>query len=177
METQTIVNLLYFTIPTVITGLLAYFLLQQFFKNEKSRREDDNYNAKNLETTKESLPIRLQAFERLSLYMERTSPNNLLLRVSPISNDATAYENLLIQNIEQEFEHNLAQQIYVSDECWTVINTSKNSVIQMIRKANMNDKANSAEKLREVILTDLMDKPSPTLVALSYMRNEVSKLW
>ena len=113
----------------------------------------------------------------MSLYMERISPNNLLLRVSPISSDATAYENLLIQNIEQEFEHNLAQQIYVSDDCWTVINTSKNSVIQMIRKANLSDKVNSAEKLREVILTELMEKPSPTLVALSYMRNEVSKLW
>ena len=172
-----IFQLLYFTIPTIITGLLAYFLLQQFFKNEKSRREDEQLNLKHLETTKESLAIRLQAFERMSLYMERISPNNLLLRVSPISSDATAYENLLIQNIEQEFEHNLAQQIYVSDDCWTVINTSKNSVIQMIRKANLSDKVNSAEKLREVILTELMEKPSPTLVALSYMRNEVSKLW
>ncbi len=172
-----ILQLLYFTIPTIITGLLAYFLLQQFFKNEKSRREEERFNLKHLETTKESLAIRLQAFERMSLYMERISPNNLLLRVSPISSDATAYENLLIQNIEQEFEHNLAQQIYVSDDCWTVINTSKNSVIQMIRKANLSDKVNSAEKLREVILTELMEKPSPTLVALSYMRNEVSKLW
>jgi hypothetical protein len=172
-----ILQLIYFTIPTIITGLLAYFLLQQFFKNEKSRREEEQLNLKHLETTKESLAIRLQAFERMSLYTERISPNNLLLRVSPISSDATAYENLLIQNIEQEFEHNLAQQIYVSDDCWTVINTSKNSVIQMIRKANLSDKVNSAEKLREVILTELMEKPSPTLVALSYMRNEVSKLW
>lgn len=177
METQTLANLLYFTIPTLITGLLAYLLLQQFFKNEKSRREDDNQSLKNIETTKESLPIRLQAFERMSLYLERISPNNLLLRVAPISGDATAYENLLIQNIEQEFEHNLAQQIYVSDDCWSVINTSKNGVIKIIRKANMSDKITTADQLREAILTDMVEKPSPTLIALSYMRNEVSKLW
>jgi hypothetical protein len=177
MDTQTIANLLYFTIPTVITGLLAYFLLQQFFKNEESRRENDNFNLKNIETTKESLPIRLQAYERMSLYLERISPNNLLLRVSPITEDSNGYENLLIQNVEQEFEHNLAQQIYVSDECWSVINTSKNGVIKIIRKANINEKITTADKLREAILTDMVEKPSPTLIALSYMRNEVSKLW
>lgn len=177
MELQQILNLLYFTIPTIITGLLAYFLLQQFFKNEQNRREQDHNNLKSAETSKESLPLRLQAYERLSLYLERISPNNLLLRVAPISSDATAYENLLIQNIEQEFEHNLAQQIYITEDCWTVINTSKNTTIQLIRKANMNDKITDAGKLREAILTDMVEKPAPTLVALSYIRNEVSKIW
>tara|TARA_R110002012_G_scaffold167716_3_gene331156 strand:+ start:1545 stop:2075 length:531 start_codon:yes stop_codon:yes gene_type:complete len=173
----TVLNLLYFSIPALITGALAYFLLQQFFKNEESRRENDNYNLKNIETTKESLPIRLQAYERMSLYLERISPNNLLLRVSPITDDSKGYENLLIQNIEQEFEHNLAQQIYLTDDCWNVINTSKNGVIKIIRKSNLDEKIKTADKLREAILKDMVEKPSPTLIALSYIRNEVSKLW
>jgi hypothetical protein len=172
-----LINLLYFTIPALITGALAYFLLQEFFKNEKSRREQDTLNLKHIETTKESLPIRLQAYERMSLYLERISPNNLLLRVSPITDDSKGYENLLIQNIEQEFEHNLAQQIYVTDDCWSVINTSKNGVIKIIRKANLDNKITTADKLREAILTNMVEKPSPTLIALSYIRNEVSKLW
>ena len=174
---STLLNLLYFTVPALITGVLAYVLLQQFFKNEKSRREHDNLSLKHLETTKESLPVRLQAYERMSLYLERISPNNLLLRVSPITEDSKGYENLLIQNIEQEFEHNLAQQIYLTDDCWSVINTSKNGVIKIIRKANINDKITTADQLREAVLTEMVEKPSPTLVALSYVRNEVSKLW
>ncbi len=177
MDTQILANLLYFTIPTVITGLLAYFLLQQFFKNEKSRREDDNFSLKNIETTKESLPIRLQAYERLSLFLERIAPNNLLLRVSPISDNSKDYENMLIQNIEQEFEHNVAQQIYVTDECWSVIMTCKNSIIQSIRKANLDDKISDSNQLREAILKGLLEKQSPTLTAISFVRNEVSKLW
>jgi hypothetical protein len=174
---SSLLNLLYFSIPALITGALAYFLLQQFFKNEKSRRDQDLFSLKNIETTKESLPIRLQAYERMSLYLERVSPNNLLLRVSPITEDSDGYENLLIQNIEQEFEHNLAQQIYLTDECWSVINTAKNGVIKIIRKSNRNDKITTADKLREAILTEMVEKPSPTLIALSYIRNEVSKLW
>lgn len=177
METQTLVNLLYFTIPTLVTGLLAYFLLKQFFKNEDSRRDQDTFSLRNIETSKESLPIRLQAYERLSLFLERISPNNLLLRVSPISEDAVAYENLLIQNIEQEFEHNIAQQIYVTDDCWSIINTSKNTVIQLIRKTNLDEKITTADKLREAVLKGMIKKQSPTLVALTYIRNEVSKLW
>ena len=87
------------------------------------------------------------------------------------------YENYLIAQIEQEFEHNLTQQIYISNECWTMILTAKNATIQMIRVANRSEKVNNADKLREVILNEMMDKQSPSVVALEYIKNEVGMLW
>jgi hypothetical protein len=65
----------------------------------------------------------------------------------------------------------------MSDECWTIIVTAKNATIQMIRTANLSERVNNANKLREVILNDLMDKQSPSNAALAYIKNEVSLMF
>jgi hypothetical protein len=129
------------------------------------------------EIQKEAFPLRLQAYERMALFLERIAPSKLLTRVNPTSSIKEDYESLLIASVEQEFEHNLAQQIYVSDECWNIINAAKNATIQLIRKANMLEKTNTANELRENILTELMDKQSPSKAALSYVKKEVSEMW
>jgi hypothetical protein len=173
MDTTKIIELLSYTLPAIVTGLVAYYFFDLHTKNEEGRRR----YLLNKEAQKNSLPLRLQAYERMSLYMERINPTKLLIRIAPISNDKNDYENLIISQIEQEFEHNLTQQIYMSDECWTIIVTAKNATIQMIRKANMSDRVDNADKLREVVLSDLMEKQSPSNAALAYIKNEVGQLW
>ncbi len=173
METTKLIELLSYTLPAIITGVVAYYFFNLHTKNEEGRRR----YLLNKDTQKDALPLRLQAFERMTLFLERINPGKLLIRLSPNSEDKNDYENLLISSIEQEFEHNLTQQIYMSDECWTVIVTAKNATIQMIRRTNMSDRVDSANKLREVIMNDLMDKQSPSAVALSYIKNEVKYLF
>lgn len=170
---QQLINLLMYTLPALITGTIAYLFFKEHVSNENNRRSF----LINKDLQKESFPLRLQAYERMALFSERINPSKLLIRVKPLSSNKDDYEALLIANIEQEFEHNLSQQIYVSNECWSIITTTKNTTIQLIRTANMNEKTDTAEKLQEVILTALMDKETPSSVALSYIRNEVSKLW
>jgi len=101
---------------------------------------------------------------------------NLVLRVPPKSADKSAYENLLIKSIENEFEHNLSQQIYLTDELWNVIKAAKSATIQMIRKAGMSE-TDSADKLREDVLTETMDKQNPSATALSFVKKEIAELW
>jgi hypothetical protein len=173
MESLPIIELLSYTLPAVVTGVVAYYFFDLHTKNEEGRRR----YLLNKEAQKNALPLRLQAFERMTLYMERINPTKLLIRITPLSQDKNDYENLIIAQIEQEFEHNLTQQIYMSDECWTIIVTAKNATIQMIRKANMSDRVESADKLREVLLNDLMEKQSPSNAALAYIKNEVGQLW
>ncbi|MFV5689929.1 hypothetical protein ACM55M_15040 [Flavobacterium sp. ZT3R25] len=173
MESIPIIELLSYTLPAVVTGVVAYYFFDLHTKNEEGRRR----YLLNKEAQKNALPLRLQAFERMTLYMERINPTKLLIRIAPLSQDKNDYENLIIAQIEQEFEHNLTQQIYMSDECWTIIVTAKNTTIQMIRKANMSDRVDSADKLREVLLNDLMEKQSPSNAALAYIKNEVGQLW
>lgn len=170
---ETIINILMFSIPSVITGGIAYYFFKEHIESENNQRQFVIQK----ELQKETLPIRLQAYERMALLLERISPSKLLVRVHPTSSNKEDYENLLVATIEQEFEHNLSQQIYVSDRCWNVITAAKNTTIQLIRKANMHETTDSANKLREVILTDLMDKQPPSEAALSFIKDEVGAMW
>lgn len=172
MEDQ-LLNLLMYAVPSLIVGSVAFLFFREHIQNEDDRRKFIIHK----QLQKESLPQRLQAYERLSLFLERINPNRLILRVHPVSSNKNDYEMLLINNIEQEFDHNLAQQIYVSDNCWSVINASKSATIQLIRKISMSDKIDSAEKLREAIITEMMDKAAPSNAGLSYIKKEVSELW
>lgn len=173
MEVEKIIELLLYTIPALITGLIAYYFFREHTNNEEGRRR--YLIQKELQVN--SLPIRLQAYERMTLFLERITPSKLLLRVTPSSSNKESYESLLIATIEQEFEHNLSQQIYISDECWNIITAAKNTTIQLIRKANMLEKTDSADKLREVVLTEMMEKHAPSDTALSFIKKEVSELW
>ena len=172
MESIKWIELLSYTLPAIITGIVAYSFFYLHHKGLEDRRKHLMRKA----LQKESLPIRLQAYERMVLYLERINPAKLLIRVAPYSDDKNTYENQLIQQIEQEFEHNLTQQIYITEECWTVITTAKNTIIQSIRKSNMSDRVDSSHKLREVILSDLLDKQSPSYVAISYLKFEVIQM-
>jgi hypothetical protein len=167
-----IFDLLMYAVPAVITGGIAYFFFRDHMSNEDKRRRFLLHK----EAQKEALPIRLQAYERLALFLERVTPSKLLIRVTPTSSDKTDYERLLIMSIEQEFSHNLSQQIYMSDQCWSAIIVSKNKVIQLIQKANLSEKTDSADKLREVVLRELIEIQSPTDAALSFIKKEVSDL-
>ena len=171
MNATKIIELLAYTLPALITGVVAYYFFELHTKNEEGRRR----YLLNKEAQKNALPLRLQAFERMTLYLERINPTKLLIRITPISSNKNDYENYIISQIEQEFEHNLSQQIYMSNDCWTIIVTAKNATIQMIRKANMSERVDSADKLREVILSDLMDKQTPSNAALSFLKNEVNE--
>ncbi|MEC3907940.1 hypothetical protein VOI54_12995 [Tamlana sp. 2201CG12-4] len=173
MEISRIIDIFLFTIPSLITGFVAYYFFKEHTKNEDGRRrfllkKDMQVNA---------MPLRLQAYERMALFLERISPSKLLIRITPNTSDKNDYESLLIQNIEQEFEHNLSQQIYISDKCWSIVTTAKNATIQLIRKANMLEKTDTADKLREVVLTEMMERRSPSDAALSFIKEEVSELW
>jgi len=126
MDTTKIIELLSYTLPAVITGGVAYYFFNLHTKNEEGRRR---YLIQR-DASKNALPIRLQAYERMALFLERINPSNLLIRIAPNSSDKMDYQNLVVLHIENEFEHNLTQQIYLSDECWTIITTAKNATIQ-----------------------------------------------
>ena len=173
MNIDKILEILSYTIPSIVTGLVAlYFFKYQMINDEKRRNYLLRKEKQNL-----AMPIRLQAYERLALFLERISPEKLLIRIKPSGNNSVNYLNKLIQNVEQEYEHNLAQQIYVTDTCWNAIVTSKNAISQMIRTAAANTEVNTAEELREKILKDSIENESPTQVALSLLKNEVKKVF
>lgn len=109
--------------------------------------------------------------------MERIDPNKLLVRVKPFSDSIEDYENLLVKNIEQEFDHNLSQQIYMSPECWNIVHAAKNATLHIVRQGAMHEKGNNVDKMREWILQNLIEEVTPSQKALAYVKREVSELF
>ena len=127
MNGDSILQLFAYLLPAVVTGVVAFYFFRLHTKNEEGRRRFLLHK----DSQKETLPVRLQAYERMALFLERIAINNLVVRVGPKGQDKSNYENLLIKQIEQEFEHNLSQQIYMSDECWNIIKAAKSATIQI----------------------------------------------
>ena len=173
MDSTRIIELISYTLPTLIMAFVAYSFFDLYTKNEKEKRR---YLIQK-ESKPDTLSLRLQAYERMTLFLERINPSQLLVRIIPISDNKNDYQNFVIAQIEQEYEHNLAQQIYVSEECWSTITTAKNATIQIILLATKNEKISDANQLREIILNDLLAKQSPSSVALAFLKNEVGQLW
>ncbi len=167
-----IFQLFAYLLPAVVTGVIAFYFFRLHTKNEDGRRRFLLHK----DSQKNALPIRLQAYERMALFLERIAIPSLVVRVAPKTADKHSYEQLLIKSIEKEFEHNLSQQIYMSDECWNIIKAAKSATIQMIRKAGMSE-TDSADKLREDVLNQTMDKQSPSTTALSFIKREIGELW
>jgi hypothetical protein len=173
MEEINFLQIIFNILPAIVVALVAYFFFNSYFENEQKRR----IFKLRVENSKQSLPLRLQAIERMTLFLERIDPGSLLIRVKPYNDNKHDYENLLIQNIEQEFEHNLAQQVYVSTECWNAIRATKNSTIAIIRKTHMSENVSDPDKLRELILSELVDKSSPSQTGIAYLKKEASDIW
>ncbi|WP_310993797.1 hypothetical protein [Aequorivita marina] len=172
-EAAQILSYVAYLLPAIVVGLVAYYFFKGHTANEEGRRR---YLVQK-EAQKEILPVRLQAFERIVLFLERIDPNQLLIRIKPFSDSIEDYENLLVNTIEQEYEHNLTQQVYVSPECWNFVSAAKNATIRVIRQGAMHEKVGDVHKFREWLLQNFMEETTPSKKALIYVKKEVSELF
>ncbi|MCB9245754.1 MAG: hypothetical protein H6606_04935 [Flavobacteriales bacterium] len=146
-------RLLEFTIPALVVFLVTYITMRRFLEEE--------YKKKLLELKRESqqdlLPIRLQAYERLTLLMDRLKPDNLIMRLNEPDMNATVFKYVLEKNIRDEYAHNVAQQIYVSSQAWILVTAVKDEMLRIVSNAykDMKEDSTGAE-LGKVILQEVI---------------------
>lgn len=172
MNADKLLELMMYAVPSLIVGAVAYYMFQSHFKDQQNTRKWLLLREKQ----KHSLPLKLQAYERLALFLERINPSKLLIRVAPADESKEDYQNLLIRHIEQEYEHNLTQQIYITDDAWVMILNAKNAIIQTIRKVTLEPGVTNADQLREKLLSNLFEGESPSTVALMFLKTEVAQV-
>lgn len=124
-------DILLVLIPSAAVFLTSYFLIKSFLKSEENKRAIE-LKMKNREQV---LPLQLQAYERLSLFLERIAFENLIPRLNSKGFNSYEYQSLLIQTIRQEFEHNLSQQLYVSPQVWEWIKNAKEEMISVVNSS------------------------------------------
>ncbi len=119
-----------FILPAVLVMMLAVYMLNKVLHHDHTRRVFEYKKA----TTKQMVPLRAQAYERLTLFLERMQPSNLLIRVQAPSMKSMSLHRALIQTIRSEYDHNMSQQVYVSDEAWELINKAKDQLLTVINE-------------------------------------------
>lgn len=122
------------TIPSIVVLAAIYLMFKQYFAHQLQ-----TYMLQSKKTREQiTLPLKLQAYERLLLLCERIELPDLILRLKTPDASAAELHAALIVGIQQEFEHNLTQQLYVSDELWQIILMAKNRTMDLISKAAEN---------------------------------------
>lgn len=159
-----------YALPALVTGMVAFYFFSAFKKDTNNATEVDML----VEKKKHGLPIKLQAYERMLLFCERINPIKLLVRVKPIGDRSHEYLQLLIQTIEQEFEHNLVQQLYISETSWKAVLASKTAVIHKL--SVLANEQPDASLYREHVLRYYQQELPPTHTATSILKSEVAKL-
>lgn len=125
------------------------------------------------------LPIRLQAFERVVLFLERITPNNLLLRLNDSRYSAREFQQVLVHEVREEYNHNLSQQVYMSDESWSQVRAAMEEVIALINGAaeSLPEEARSLELSRAVLQKAIDNQKDPTGQALYRIKQEIRTIF
>lgn len=127
------------TIPSLLVFITVYYVLKQFLDNQYQLRLLDLRK----EQQSQTLPLKLQAYERLSLFCERISPESLVLRLRTPGMTPNQLRYALLMAVHKEYEHNLSQQVYVSEQLWEIIRISKNEIIGLISSIDGGDDLDS----------------------------------
>ena len=170
-----ILEILKYTIPALIVFLTTAIMIRGFFRNEEQRRSMHETDL-NREKT---LPIRMQAYERMALFLERISPESLIMRVNKPDMTAAQLQSELLSTIRSEYEHNVAQQVYISSETWELIKTAKNNIISLVNSAadQLKDDATSLTLSQKIFEQLIQLKSVPTTQALESLKKEMERLF
>ncbi len=170
-----LLDILIIVVPGLLIFLTAYLLIKKFLENQEKKQW---MNVK-MDLRKEALPYRLQAYERVILLLERINPNNLIPRVRESNMTAADLQVALIKDIRGEFEHNLSQQLYISEDAWLLVKSAKEEVIKLINLCYGRFKPDDdSMELGRAILNALMqNETSPTDQAIRFLKQEAQQLF
>jgi hypothetical protein len=162
------------TLPALIVAALAWYMLKSFFEKEAIARQME-WKSK---TTKETLALKLQAYERLVLLCERCDFMPLMLRMQTAEMDADQMHAAMMIGITQEFDHNVTQQIYVSDTLWRLVSSARAETLEILSRAR---KSAGGQASREQYLDEIFHLigqigDSPFQRALTGIRMEANAL-
>ena len=122
------VEVLKYCLPSLIVLAATWIVMYKLFKNEQQKREWELRKA----AQKEISPIRLRAYERLALMLERTQPEHMLMDLDVSQMTVLQLQQRLLQTIRLEFDHNMSQQIYVSEQIWEKIMSARAQMLSFV---------------------------------------------
>lgn len=169
-------ELLKIILPASIVFGATYLLIKSFLDNDQKRRE--------MEAKKVShstiLPLRLQAYERVIIYLERINPNTMVVRVNKQGFSSQQLHMELIKAIKSEYEHNLSQQIYMSYGAWELVKNAKEEILKLVNISATkvaHDAPGNDLAMMILNITSGLGKKLPSDVAIDAIKREVNQVF
>jgi len=171
---ETMLEILKYTLPAIIVLLATFIIIRAFMENETKRRSSEIVQS----GLKTMIPVRMQAYERLVLFLERTLPENLVLRSNRPGMKGFELKAEMIKNIREEFEHNMSQQLYVSEKAWALIGEAREEMIHLINTSGrgLDDKAGSREAAAAIMGEFLQRDNIKVKEAIRFLKKEFDDL-
>lgn len=168
-------EILKYTLPAIIVLIASWLTIKQLLKNDQEKRRYEII----LKNQEMITPVRLQAYERLTLLLERITPEALIMRLNTPEMKSKQLHSELLNTIRAEFDHNVSQQIYITHQTWEVIKNSRTNVIKLINStaSRINPDA-PAYELSKAILEDWVQlERSPINIAHDMLKKEIKLLY
>lgn len=171
---ETAKELLLVTIPALMVLITAWLVLKKSIENDRDRRRQEII----LQNARTITPIRLQAYERLTLLLERITIESLIMRIYKQGMDSRQLHTSLLNTIRSEYDHNLSQQVYITPQAWEVIKTAKTNTIKFLNTSieKIPPTASGAD-LSKYLLESVMElEKEPAQVAIEFLKKEAGSM-
>lgn len=170
-----ILEILKYVLPSAVVLAATYLINKQFLERE---REKDRLQLIT-ENSKTVTPIRLAAYERLTLFLERINPQNLVVRVTQPGMNALELQRDLLTTIRAEYEHNLSQQIYVSANAWKAVTDIKELITQIVNQAaqTVEIDAKASELGKKIVEIYSNQENEPVTAAVEVLKSEITLIF
>ncbi len=168
-------EILKYTIPSLVVLTSCYLIVRKFLVSEMQRKQLALFK----DTQDITMRLRLQAYERLIVFLERISPRLLIPRVYDPSMTARDLQQAMTFSISAEFEHNLSQQIYVSNNAWETVKNVKEQELNMINRLAQTVNPDGPARDLHARILEVIQKAEgdvPTDMAIQIISNEVRKV-
>lgn len=161
-------------VAVAVTGWIFYKIISTYFANQQKQQMLQMKIDEHKESLRVVTPIRLQAYERMALFLERISPNSLVLRCYQPGMDIVLLQGVMTKVIRDEWEHNLSQQVYLSSKAWNCIRNAKEEMINLVNTsaASLPDGADPTQ-LAGTIFASVAQHSLPTDAALEFLKEEI----
>ena len=161
------------TIPAALVLYAMYVTITAFVKKSFIEKQLEQ----RLRQTEIALPLRLQAYERMCLFLERISPNNLLMRLNGSATTVPEFQQILLRDVRDEFNHNLSQQVYLSPEAWERIRATQQEVIVLINQAagEVLPQAAPIDLSKKIFEKIIQEDRNPTAATLRFVKEEIQR--
>jgi uncharacterized protein YihD (DUF1040 family) len=157
-------------IPASAVVIVVQVMLKSHFDDLRTREQINHAR----EQRKDLKPLQMQAYERLILFLERIQPDNLMIRNQKPGMSARTLHTTILRNIRQEYEHNLSQQLYVSEPAWKLVVAAKNEVTKIINLAasQLGEDQTAMDLGNEIMNVVMKLDKVPTDVAIHGLKKE-----